>query len=127
MEKGLIKMGKKYIVNLGAVADIPLGQGVCVIIEDEEIAVFRTRTGEVFAVDNQCPHRRGPLSEGIVGDGKVICPLHGHKFDLRTGKGSEGQECLKVFLTWEDKGDVLMEWIPSYKTTEETKPCLLLN
>ena len=119
-------MRKKYVVNLGPIEDIPIGQGVCIIIEDEEIAVFRTRTGEVFAVENRCPHRRGPLSEGIVGNGKVVCPLHGHKFDLRTGKGTEGHECLKVFSVWEEKGDVLMEWRPSFET-QEVKPCLSLN
>ena len=119
-------MQKKYVVNLGPIEEIPIGQGVCIIIEDEEIAVFRTRAGEIFAVENKCPHRQGPLSEGIVGDGKVVCPLHGHKFDLRTGKGSEAQECLKVFLAWEEKGDVLMEWTPSFET-QETKSFLSLN
>ena len=116
-------MAKKYIVNLGSVESIPVGQGVCIVIEDEEIAVFRTRAGEVFAVENRCPHLRGPLSEGIVGAEKVVCPLHGHKFNLRTGKGSEGHECVKVFCAWEDKGNVLMEWTPILKREEAVQAC----
>ena len=121
-----MKMQKKHIVNLGPIEDIPVGQGICIMIEDEEVAVFRTRAGEIFAVDNRCPHRRGPLSEGIVGNGKVVCPLHGHNFDLRTGTGMEGEECLKIFPVREEKGDVLMEWMPSVET-QEAKACLLSN
>jgi nitrite reductase (NADH) small subunit len=66
------------IANLGSVQKIPLGQGRCYIVEGEEIAVFRQRDGRLFATQNRCPHRQGPLFEGVSGAGKVICPLHGH-------------------------------------------------
>ena len=96
--------------NLGNSKDIPLGQGVCFIVQGVEIAVFRTRDGRVLAIENKCPHRQGPLAEGIVGDGKVICPLHGHKFDLATGQGSEKHECVRVFKTWIDQGQISLEY-----------------
>ena len=102
-------MNKTMIINLGAVEQIPLGQGACFIVGDQEIAVFRPRDGRIFAVENRCPHRQGPLSEGIVGGGKVICPLHGHKFDLTTGKGSDPSECVKVFKAWEENQSILVE------------------
>ena len=77
----------------------------------EEIAVFRQRDGGLFATQNRCPHRQGPLSEGVCGAGKVICPLHGHKFDLATGQGAEPGEGVKVYNVIESGGDVILqEW-----------------
>ena len=102
-------MEKLTVINLGSVADIPLGQGVCFIVKGEEIAVFRSRRGEIFALANKCPHRRGPLAEGIIGNGKVVCPLHGHKFDLKTGQGSEPHECVQTFKAWEENGQIMLE------------------
>ena len=110
-------MDQAHIINLGSVNNIPLGQGICFIIQEEEVAVFRSRNGKISAIENMCPHRQGPLSGGIIGDGKVICPLHGHKFDLTTGQGSEGHECVKVYKIWEQKGEIFLEWIPKKKLT----------
>ena len=100
-------MGEKF--NLGNVNDIPLGQGICYIVKGEEIAVFRSRDGRISALENRCPHRQGPLSEGIVGNGKIVCPLHGHKFDLASGQGAEKGECVRVFKIWEDQGQMMLE------------------
>ncbi|WP_152496929.1 nitrite reductase small subunit NirD [Roseovarius sp. THAF8] len=57
------------------------------------IAVFRTAENEVFATSNTCPHKAGPLSEGIVHGQSVTCPLHNWVFDLETGKaqGEDGE------------------------------------
>lgn len=49
------------------------------------IAVFRTAENEVFAIDDACPHKAGPLSQGIVHDKSVTCPLHNWVIDLGTG------------------------------------------
>ena len=95
-------------VNLGSVSKIPLGQGRCYVVGAEEIAVFRQRDGRLFATQNRCPHRQGPLSEGVVGNGQVICPLHGHKFNLQDGAGSEPGECVKVCRIEELGGEVLL-------------------
>jgi len=95
-------------VNLGSIEEIAPGQGRCYIVEGEEIAVFRQRDGRLFATQNRCPHRQGPLSEGVAGAGKVICPLHSHKFDLATGHGAERGECLKVYRVTECDGDVIL-------------------
>ena len=50
------------------------------------VAVFRTGDDQVFALDNACPHKGGPLAEGIVHGASVTCPLHAWVFDLETGK-----------------------------------------
>lgn len=49
------------------------------------VAVFRTAKDEVFALDNTCPHKKGPLSEGIVHGNAVTCPLHNWVISLETG------------------------------------------
>lgn len=102
-------MDKKTFVNLGRVDQIALGHGRCFVVGGEEIAVFRLRDGKLAAVENRCPHRQGPLSEGLLGNGKVVCPLHGHKFDLSTGEGSEPAECARVFRVWEENGSILIK------------------
>ena len=95
-------------INLGSAAAIPVGQGRCYIVGGLEIAVFRQRDGRIFACENRCPHRQGPLSEGIVGSGRVICPLHAHQFDLHTGAGSEAHECVEVHYADETDGNIIL-------------------
>jgi nitrite reductase (NADH) small subunit len=83
--------------KLGPASDIPPGEGRVYQVEGEKIAVFRTRGGEVYAVQAECPHRRGPLADGLLGGTTLICPLHGWKFDLKTGQALFGDCGLKTF------------------------------
>ena len=53
-------------------------------VNGEQVAVFR-HEGSFYAIQNSCPHRQGSLGEGIVEEGIVTCPLHGWKFDIKTG------------------------------------------
>ena len=73
-------------IDLGPEDAIPLGQGREFVVAGATVAIFRQRDGRLFAIDGVCPHRGGPLAEGVVGDGKVVCPLHALKFDLTTGR-----------------------------------------
>ena len=76
--------GVRY--DLGPIDRIPPGEGQTFLVGGNEIAVFRSRiTDELFATQARCPHKQGLLADGIVGDGKVICPLHSYRFDLATG------------------------------------------
>jgi len=54
-----------------------------------DIGVFRTEDDRVFALNNSCPHKGGPLSQGIVFGDKVACPLHSWKISLVDGKAEE--------------------------------------
>lgn len=94
--------------NLGSVGKVPLGQGFCFVVGGEEIAVFRQRDGRLFAAQNRCPHRQGPLSEGVIGAGKVLCPLHAQKFDLCTGQGPAPDQCIRVYPVRESNGEILL-------------------
>jgi len=101
-------MGSACTVNLGSIEKIPPGQGFCFIVGGLEVAIFRQRDGRLFATENRCPHKQGPLSEGLIGAGKVICPLHAHKFDLATGQGPAPRECLEVFQVRESQGEIFL-------------------
>lgn len=73
-------------IDIGALDDIP-AQGARVVKTALGcVAIFRTVGDEVFALDDRCPHKGGPLSEGIVHGAQVTCPLHNWVFDLSTGQ-----------------------------------------
>ena len=67
-------------------SEIPRGEGRIVEVGGLQMAVFHTRDG-VFATQPDCPHRGGPLADGLSGSRAVLCPLHDRIFDLRTGAG----------------------------------------
>ena len=99
--------------DVGSLDAIPLGEGRTCVVGGVEVAVFRTREGEVHAVQARCPHRGGPLADGLVGGGSVVCPLHARRFDLRTGE-SIGDRCpalatYRVEVTQERR---LLLWLP---------------
>lgn len=79
-------------IDIGALADIP-PQGARVVKTAQGcVAVFRTAEDQVFAIDDACPHKGGPLSEGIVHGNSVTCPLHAWVFSLETGMAQGADE-----------------------------------
>ena len=72
-------------VEIGGVADIPRLGARRLWFDGQPVAVFRTAEDEVFALVDRCPHRGGPLSEGIVSERSVTCPLHNWIVELPTG------------------------------------------
>lgn len=96
--------------SLGSVEQIPLGEGRVFEVEGRSIAVFRTRQGEVYATQAACPHKAGPLADGIIGGAQIVCPLHAYKFDLATGS-PVGNDCkaLQIYeVTLGDDGEILL-------------------
>jgi len=65
--------------------EIPVGEGRALAAGGEQVAVFRTRDGKLRALGAVCPHRGGPLADGLIDGHVVVCPLHGFTYDLRTG------------------------------------------
>ena len=84
--------------EIGDIEDIPR-QGARVIRTAQgDIAVFRTAADEVFALRDRCPHRGGPLSQGIVSGKKVTCPLHNWNILLDSGEAvAPDQGCAATF------------------------------
>ncbi len=78
--------------NIGSLTQIPSGEGRNFSVGGTRIAVFHTQQGEVYATQPDCPHRKGPLADGLLGGTTLICPLHERAFDLRTGEEA-GTSC----------------------------------
>lgn len=79
-------------IDIGALGDIPAQGARLVKTAMGCVAIFRTAGDEVFALDDRCPHKGGPLSEGIVHGAQVTCPLHNWVFDLNTGRAQGADE-----------------------------------
>lgn len=93
-------------VKVARKSRLPEGKGAYVEVEGNKIALFNLG-GEVYALDNDCTHMGGPLSQGFVKDGEVECPWHGSRFDIRTGEATsfparEGVASYEVRVTGDD-------------------------
>jgi nitrite reductase (NADH) small subunit len=80
-------------VALCPVADLPVGLGRPFRVGGRLVAVFRSRTGRVFAVQGTCPHKGGPLADGMLAGEQVVCPLHAFRFDARSGACDQAGTC----------------------------------
>ncbi|WP_018500846.1 Rieske (2Fe-2S) protein [Parafrankia discariae] len=90
-------------------AEIPAGEGRAVVVGDEQVAVFRLRDGTLRALSAACPHRGGPLADGLIDDNVVVCPLHGLTYDLRTGaETSDGGPCVSAYTVDTDSDGELV-------------------
>lgn len=90
---------------VGRAADVPLLEGRSVSIAGQRVAVFHTPDG-YRAIGAVCPHAGGPLADGLVADSCVTCPLHGWRFDLRTGAGLGEHPGVEVHELIERDGDL---------------------
>jgi len=79
-------------IAIGQIIEIPRRGARCVETPRGRVAVFRTGDDRVFAIDDRCPHRGGPLSQGIVHGTSVTCPLHNWVISLETGRAEGADE-----------------------------------
>jgi len=87
----------KRTVSLHLVSEIPRGEGRQIALPGADIAIFHSRSGAVYATQATCPHKGGPLADGIVGGSSLVCPLHEKVFDLTTGTCSDGSCVIAVY------------------------------
>ncbi len=85
-------------IDVCALEDVPAQGSRIVKTPRGCLALFRTMEDEVFALDDRCPHKQGPLSQGMVHDKFVTCPLHSWVFSLETGE-AQGADVGKVKTT----------------------------
>jgi len=93
-ERELSDMGTWH--DVAALADIPEEGGLAVQIADRKVAIFR-HGADLYALEDTCPHRGGRLSEGIVRDGTVYCPLHAWCFRLDSGCNEDEGPGVDIF------------------------------
>jgi len=100
-------------IDIGALDDIPKLGARIVETSEGNIAVFRTKDDEVFALLDKCPHQGGPLSQGIVHGKRVTCPLHNWRIEFESGQAVAPDEgCVKRFPVQQDQGRILLSLQP---------------
>lgn len=98
-------------IDVGAVTEVPRRGARRVSTPRGDIAIFRTGDGELFALRDQCPHKHGPLSQGIVHGRTVTCPLHAWNIDLATGEptgADAGKGCTPTVALRVENGRLLL-------------------
>ena len=97
-------------IDIGAIDDIPLRGARIIKTALGCVALFRTDLDEVFATSDRCPHKGGPLSEGIVHGRHVTCPLHAWVFSLETGQ-AQGADVgqIATYAVQVAKGRILLD------------------
>lgn len=97
-------------LDIGWADEIPVrGSRTIQVAGGDDIAVFRTGDGEIFAMLDRCPHKQGRLSQGIVHGGAVTCPLHGWRIALATGEAlGDDKGCVPVVPVKLSGGRVLI-------------------
>ena len=89
-------------------SDLRPGQGTVVSVNGEDVALFNV-DGEFHAISNTCPHRGGPLGEGILDGNIVTCPMHGWRFNVKTGQNAiMPASKVKVYKVRIEGNDVLV-------------------
>jgi nitrite reductase (NADH) small subunit len=98
-------------IDVGAVDDIPLRGARRLKTATGDLAIFRTGDDRIFALKDECPHRQGPLSQGIVSGHAVSCPLHNWLIDLATGEplgADAGKGCAPIARVAVEAGRVFV-------------------
>jgi nitrite reductase (NADH) small subunit len=91
-----MSVNEKAWIDVGGIGDIPRRGARVVRTPFGPVAVFHTADGGLFAIEDRCPHRGGPLSQGIVHGNAVTCPLHNWVISLETGEAQgEDEGCVK--------------------------------
>ena len=80
-------------VHLCTLDDLPLGLGRAFDVGGTSVAVFRGRDGQVFAVAGRCPHKDGPLADGMLIGEQVVCPLHAYRYHGTSGECDQPTAC----------------------------------
>ena len=97
-------------IDIGTIHDIPRQGARTVKLSSGEIGVFRTLDDRIFALENRCPHKHGPLSQGIVHGHAVACPLHNWRISLATGQAlGDDKGCVPVVAVRQDGDRILVQ------------------
>jgi nitrite reductase (NADH) small subunit len=91
-------------LTVGELHNIQPGAGAAVDLADgDQLAVFNVN-GEYYAIENFCPHKGAPLSEGLLCGHIVECSWHGWQFDVRTGECLTVNEKIKTYRVQKEEG-----------------------
>lgn len=100
-------------VPLCTLDELPLGLGRAFEIRGRALAVFRARDDRVFVVDGTCPHKGGPLADGMLIGEQVVCPLHAFRFHGTSGACDQPGTCGIDTFAAEVDGDEVFVLVPT--------------
>ncbi|HWB31441.1 MAG TPA: Rieske 2Fe-2S domain-containing protein [Vicinamibacterales bacterium] len=113
-------MNERCWIWITPVENVPPREGRSVSVAGHEIAIFNL--GHRFvATDNRCPHKGGPLADGIVSGDTVVCPLHAWRINLiggRIDRPADVTQCVQTYPTFVDNG-VIVVGLPATLTSKE--------
>ncbi|MDX8391291.1 MAG: nitrite reductase small subunit NirD [Mariprofundaceae bacterium] len=96
-------------IEICGLEDIPKSAARTVNAGETMIAVFRLTDDRVKAVENRCPHKNGPLAEGIISGDDILCPLHNWRISLDSGEVAAPDEgCVKAYPVKVEDGQVFL-------------------
>jgi nitrite reductase (NADH) small subunit len=95
--------------RLASTSDLPAANEAKEIPCGEKMICVANVNGQFLAVDNVCVHLGGPLGEGVVDKGKIVCPWHGWAYDLKTGELAPGKPGVQAYSLKIENGDVLID------------------
>jgi nitrite reductase (NADH) small subunit len=108
-------------VRVGPLDRIPTGEGRELAAGRCTVAVFRPRGGGFHVTQARCPHKAGPLADGLLGETVVVCPMHGYRFDVATGQPiGAGNDCpaLRTYAASLDVDGELVVELPDEDTAD---------
>lgn len=111
-------MSEKQWLHVGTLSDIPLRGSRRIKQGNRTVALFRTAKNKVYAIADSCPHKAGPLSDGIVHDACVTCPLHNWVISLETGKAQGADEGSTPVFPVRMDGDKVLVALPANEVCE---------
>lgn len=97
-------------LEIAPLEEIPVLGSRVLETESENIAIFRAKEDKIYAIKDQCPHKQGPLSQGIMHGDSVTCPLHNWKISLVSGEALGADEgCTNVYETKVENGIIYLK------------------
>jgi nitrite reductase (NADH) small subunit len=96
-------------VKLTTTSDLPANNEAKELPCGDKMICVANLNGQFFALDNTCVHQGGPLGEGVVEKGKIVCPWHGWAYDLKTGELAPGRPGVKPYALKTEGVDVLID------------------
>jgi len=98
------------LVRICSEAELPVEGGVCEVwFQSRQFCVARSG-GEIAVMDGLCPHQEGPLGQGLIEDGRVVCPWHAWAFDLKTGQAQHTDRArVQVYPASVENGALIIE------------------
>ncbi len=99
----------KNWIDIAALDDIPVRGARVIKTRLGCVAIFRTIEDRVFAIDDSCPHKKGPLHDGMVHGNAVTCPLHNLVINLETGLAADGESRVNTYEILVEEGRILLD------------------